>query len=52
MGLDTAFVTTHHVVRLICIIVFTPILCKMMIGRMPARDEGSEDKKARIEPSA
>ena len=47
MGLDTAFVTTHHIVRLICIIVVTPILCKMMIGRMPPRDEAADAEKAK-----
>lgn len=38
VGADTAFVTTHHIVRLMCVILGTPVLCRLVAGRAPPRE--------------
>jgi membrane AbrB-like protein len=38
LGADTALVTAHHLCRMITIVLLTPLLCRLVVGKAPPRE--------------
>ena len=38
LGADTALVTAHHLCRMITIVLLTPLLCRLVVGKSPPRE--------------